>query len=159
MLLYTLLGLAVVVFVAAQWGWLAGRPPAGLGVTQGRLKPPSLTPNSVSSQSDLYPEHPQRTYSTIEPLPLKNSDGTPALGVLAQVMQTMPGITLVEQRADYLYARSQTPWLKFEDDLEFWVNPDKRAIDVRSASRLGRKDFGVNRRRIEAIRRAYLARP
>lgn len=159
MLLYTVLGLAVVVFLAAQWGWLKGQPPADLGVTHGRLKPPSLTPNSVSSQSDLYPEHPQRTYSTIEPIPLKNSDGTTALSVLAQVMETMPGMTLVEQRTDYLYARSQTRWLKFEDDLEFWINPDKHAIDVRSASRLGRKDFGVNRRRTEAIRQAYLARP
>ncbi|MEZ5703303.1 MAG: DUF1499 domain-containing protein [Burkholderiaceae bacterium] len=47
-------------------------------------------------------------------------------------------------------------WLKFTDDLEFWVNPSKQAIDVRSASRLGRKDFSANRQRLEAVRAAYL---
>jgi len=159
MLIYTFLGLVAAIFVAAQWGLLTGHPPTDLGVTLGRLKPPSPTPNSVSSQTDLYAEHPQRAYSIIDPLPLKNGNGATSLNTLADVLQTMPGMTLVERHDDYLYARSQTRWLKFEDDLEFWVNPSKRAVDVRSASRLGRKDFGVNRRRIEAIRRAYLARP
>jgi uncharacterized protein (DUF1499 family) len=41
--------------------------------------------------------------------------------------------------------------------VEFWVNPAKGVIDVRSASRLGREDFGVNRARVEAIRAAYQA--
>jgi uncharacterized protein (DUF1499 family) len=41
--------------------------------------------------------------------------------------------------------------------VEFWVNPAKGVIDVRSASRLGREDFGVNRARVEAIRAAYMA--
>ncbi len=49
--------------------------------------------------------------------------------------------------------------MKFVDDLEFWSNPALGVIDLRSASRLGREDFGVNRERIEAIRAAYLARP
>jgi uncharacterized protein (DUF1499 family) len=41
--------------------------------------------------------------------------------------------------------------------VEFWVNPAKGVIDLRSASRLGREDFGVNRVRVEAIRAAYTA--
>ncbi len=49
--------------------------------------------------------------------------------------------------------------MKFTDDLEFWFNPARGVIELRSASRLGRKDFGVNRERAEAIRAAYLARP
>jgi uncharacterized protein (DUF1499 family) len=65
----------------------------------------------------------------------------------------------VEQRPDYLYAQAQTRWLKFVDDLEFWANPNTSVIELRSASRLGREDFGVNRQRIEAIRAAYLAAP
>ena len=70
-----------------------------------------------------------------------------------------PGIEVVEQRPDYLYAQAQTRWLKFVDDLEFWVNPASGVIELRSASRIGRKDFGVNRQRVEAIRAAYLAQP
>ena len=75
------------------------------------------------------------------------------------ILQSMPGVTLVEQRPDYLYAEAQTRWLKFVDDLEFWISPQKGVIEVRSASRLGRKDFGVNRQRVETIRQAYLAQP
>jgi uncharacterized protein (DUF1499 family) len=41
------------------------------------------------------------------------------------------------------------------DDLEFWLNPAQGVIEVRSASRLGREDFGTNRQRIERIRSAY----
>jgi uncharacterized protein (DUF1499 family) len=75
------------------------------------------------------------------------------------VLRATPGITLVEQGPGYLRAEAQTRWLKFVDDLEFWFNPASGAIELRSASRLGRKDFGVNRQRIEAIRAAYLALP
>jgi uncharacterized protein (DUF1499 family) len=71
----------------------------------------------------------------------------------------MPGIKLVEQRPNYLHAQAETRWLRFVDDLEFWFNPTRGVIEVRSASRLGREDFGVNRQRIEAIRAAYLAQP
>ena len=42
--------------------------------------------------------------------------------------------------------------MRFVDDVEFWYDPATQAIAVRSASRIGRKDFGVNRARIEAIR-------
>ncbi|MFT6766081.1 MAG: hypothetical protein ACJA1Y_000108, partial [Burkholderiaceae bacterium] len=48
-----------------------------------------------------------------------------------------------------------TKLLGFVDDLEFWFNPQAQVIELRSASRLGREDFGTNRKRIEAIRAAY----
>ena len=57
--------LPAVVFFAGQFGMLKGKAPGDLGVHNGRLKPPSNTPNSVSSQAGLYPEHPQRGYADI----------------------------------------------------------------------------------------------
>ena len=63
-----------------------------------------------------------------------------------------PGARVVEDRADYLRVEFMTRWLRFVDDAEFWLDPASNVIHVRSASRLGRKDFGVNRARIEAIR-------
>ena len=42
--------------------------------------------------------------------------------------------------------------MRFVDDVEFWADPASGVVHVRSASRVGRKDFGVNRARIEAIR-------
>jgi len=61
----------------------------------------------------------------------------------------MPKTTVVTETPDYLYAQSTTPLLKFTDDVEFWLSPDEHVIHVRSASRLGRKDFAVNRTRVE----------
>jgi uncharacterized protein (DUF1499 family) len=75
---------------------------------------------------------------------------------LRAVIDRLPGARVVEQRDDYLYARFQTRLLRFVDDAEFWYDPAAQAIQVRSASRLGRKDFGVNRARVEAIRAQML---
>jgi uncharacterized protein (DUF1499 family) len=157
--LYVAIGLLVVAIIAIQSGVLGGTRPADIGVKDSRLKPPSPTRNSVSSQAALYPDHPQREYADIKPLPLKGGSAAKSLHALTAVLQSMPDIKVVEQRSDYLYVQAQTRWLKFVDDLEFWLDPVRGVIEVRSASRLGREDFGVNRQRIEAIRAAYLARP
>lgn len=157
--LYISIGLLVAAFILVQFGILWGTRPADLGVDGSRLRPPSPTPNSVSSQAALYPDHPQRKYADIKPLPLKDGDAARSMAALTAVLQAMPGISVVEQKTDYIHAQAQTRWLKFVDDLEFWANPALGVIDLRSASRLGRKDLGANRKRIEAIRAAYLAQP
>lgn len=155
--LYALLGLAALILLGARFGLFAGSPPSDLGVHAGRLKAPSLSRNSVSSQAALYPTHPQLDYARIAPLPVLNGDATASMQALAGVLKTMPEIRLVRQQADYLYAEARTPWLQFVDDLEFWLDPQAGTIELRSASRLGREDFGVNRQRVERIRAAYLA--
>lgn len=157
--LYLLLTIVGVVFVAVQVGLLNGQQPDDLGVKNGRFKPPSITRNSVSSQAALHPEHPQRTHASIEPLPFKAGGPTDSIKALETALSTLPGITVIERRPDYLYAQAQTRWLRFVDDLEFWVNPASHSIEMRSASRLGREDLGMNRQRIEALRAAYLAMP
>ena len=149
-------GLVALVVIAGQVGLLGGQRP-DLGVVDGRLQPPSPTPNSVSSQTHLHPGHPQAAYAAVEPLPLKAAGTAESLRVLVGVLQAMPGVTVVEQKDNYVRAQAQTRWLKFIDDLEFWIDPQDARIEVRSASRMGRKDFGVNRQRLEAIRAAYLA--
>ncbi len=156
---YIVLAAIVLALVAAQVGLLSGQRPAELGVKDGRLKPPSVTRNSVSSQAALLPDHPQRAYASIEALPFKAGGAAASMKALESVLATMPGLTFIEQRTDYICAQAQTRWLKFVDDVEFWANPASGAIEVRSASRLGREDFGVNRQRIETIRAAYLAAP
>ena len=149
--------LLLALFVAVQGDWLAGRAPTDLGVRDGRLKPPSPTRNSVSSQTYLHPGHPQAAYAFVMPLPWRQADSAMSLQMLRAVLTDTPGITIVEDHPDYVRAEARTPWLRFVDDLEFWVNPQRQVIDVRSASRLGREDFGVNRKRLESIRMRYLA--
>jgi uncharacterized protein (DUF1499 family) len=143
--------LAVALLVAGQLGALRGQPPAKLGVSDGRLTPPSNTPNSVSSQAVLHAGHRMQRAAMIAPLPLR---GTPAEAMqrLRSVVQGLPGASVVTQRDDYLYVQFSTRWLGFVDDAEFWADPAAGVIQVRSASRMGRKDFDVNRQRIEAIR-------
>ena len=63
----------------------------------------------------------------------------------------MPGATVIEEKPNYLYAEFRTKLLGFVDDVEFLLGDG--VIHVRSASRLGRRDFGVNRRRIESLRK------
>ena len=142
----------LLLLAAGQLGLLAGKPPQGLGVKDGKLKPPSRTPNSVSSQATLWPEGDYAsTYAQIEPLHLQG-DGTAAMTRLRALVAAWPGARIVEERPDYLRAEFSTRWLRFVDDAEFWIDPAGGVIHVRSSSRLGRKDFGANRARIEALR-------
>lgn len=144
--------LALITVLAGQLGAFTGRPAAELGWRDGRLAPPSMTPNSVSSQARLHPGHPQLEYAAIDPLPAgRDPDAT--LRRLAQVVQAFPGARIVEQRDDYLRAEFRTRWMGYVDDGEFALDRATGVIQVRSASRLGRKDFGVNRLRIESIRK------
>lgn len=152
--LWIALALVALAFVAGQLRLLAGREPTDLGVHDGRLKPPSRTPNSVSSQAYLHPDAPQKDYAAIAPLAF-TGDPAAAIARVRRIVEAMPGARVVAARPDYLYAQFTTRWLKFVDDVEFWASPAEGAIHVRSASRVGRKDFGVNRERVEAIRAAY----
>lgn len=150
-LAFLLLIVPLLILAAGQFGLLMGRAPA-LGVSQGRLQPPSRTPNSVSSQAALWPDGEYAsTYARIDPLPL-HGDPQTEIARLRSLLVAWPGATLVEERPDYLRFSFMTRWLRFVDDAEFWLDPAQQVIQVRSASRLGRKDFGVNRDRIEAIR-------
>lgn len=146
--------LAVLLLAAGQLGWLAGQAPADLGVRQGRLKPPSLTPNSVSSQAALYPDNPQRTYADVAPLHY-TGDGKAAMARLAGIVSHMPRTTVVTREPAYLYAQCRSRLLGFTDDLEFYLDEPAGVIQVRSASRLGKGDLGVNRKRVEALRQQF----
>ena len=157
-MLTLLIAAPVAVLVAGQLGLLSGEKPQDLGLTDSRLKPPSNTRNSVSSQTSLYPEHPQTAYAAIDALPWREGGAVASMQALVRALEIQPGITIVEQTPDYVYAQAHTRWLGFVDDLEFWVNPFAQVIEIRSASRLGQEDMGANRQRIEAIRAVYLER-
>jgi len=155
-LLIIVVSLSAVVVIAGQSGWLQGTPPNDLGVREGKLKPPSATENSVSSQAVLYPDHPQRRYADIPPLAVQG-DGPATLERIKAIVAGMAGARVVRSDADYFYVQFTTPVLKFVDDTEFWFDPVNKVIQVRSASRIGRGDLGVNRGRVDAIRAALAA--
>ncbi|MBC7484750.1 MAG: DUF1499 domain-containing protein [Rhizobacter sp.] len=143
---------------AGKAGLFGSSPPADLGVRDGKLKPPSATDNSVSSQALLYPDNPRHQAARIAPLPLRG-DGAMTLAKIRAVVEAMAGAKVVKSDAGYLYAQCTTPLMKFVDDVEFWYDPAAQVIQVRSASRVGKGDLGVNRKRIEAVRAALAASP
>jgi uncharacterized protein (DUF1499 family) len=145
--------LALVLLIAGQVGLLRGKAPGDLGLKDGKLKRPSLTENSVTSQADLWPEHPRRAYASIAPFKI-SGDGSAEMAKIVAALQAMPRTTIVQQDGGYIYAQCTTRLLKFTDDVEFILDKAAGAIHVRSASRLGQKDFGINRARIEQIRAA-----
>jgi uncharacterized protein (DUF1499 family) len=143
-------GLVLLTLGAGQMGLFSGTAPTDLGVRDGRLKPPAKTPNSVSSQARLWPDA-MSGYAEVAPLALRG-DGPATLARLKSIAQTMAGAKIVEARPDYLYVQFTTRLMGFVDDCEFWFDPTAQMVQVRSASRLGRKDFGVNRARVEDMR-------
>lgn len=149
-----IVALSASVLVTGQLGGLSGKTPQHLGLVDSKLQPPSLTPNSVSSQAALYPDHPQRDYAEIAPLTY-TGEGNAAMKKLALILKSRDHTTVITQNPDYIYAESTTTLLKFTDDLEFWLDRQNAVIQVRSASRLGRKDFGTNRARMESIRAQF----
>ena len=150
-LLIAPIAILVLAVLVGQLGLLRGSAPDNLGLREGKLKPPSKTPNSVSSQADLWPDHPQAEYARVAPFALVG-DGPATLARLQAIVLATPGASVVKAEGDYLYATVTTRLMKYTDDVEFWFDPAQRVVHVRSASRLGRKDMGVNRARVEAIR-------
>lgn len=131
----------------AQMGLLAGKRPSRLGITDGQLQPVRATlTNAVSSTATS-------DYHRIAPIDA-GSDPAAAFARLRTIVAAMPGARIVGETPGYLYAEFESTWLKFIDDVEFQLDGPAKVIHLRSASRLGRKDFGVNRARIEAIRTA-----
>ncbi len=122
----------------------SGTRPTNLGVESGRLKPCPSSPNCVCS-ADSDQEH------GIAPIAWAKSPAE-AIAALKQVIQSMERTAIIVESGDYLQAEFTTKLMGYVDDVEFYVKDG--VIQVRSASRLGKSDLGVNRKRIEAIRSA-----
>ncbi|NIW23437.1 MAG: DUF1499 domain-containing protein [Gammaproteobacteria bacterium] len=116
---------------------------ARVGVVDGRLRACPSTPNCVSS--DAQPADSHYIASISDP------GGTKWSGLVGAVGD-MPGATLIEQRDDYAHFTFTTGFWRFVDDVEFHHRPEAAEIAIRSASRVGRSDWGANRNRVEAIR-------
>lgn len=127
----------------------AGKRPTNLGVRDGRLSPCPGSPNCVCSY-DGDAQH------RIEPLTYQ-TNASAAMAALKQIIQALERTQLITESDTYLYVEFTSKLMKFVDDVEFYAEPGKQVIQVRSASRLGKSDLGVNRQRIELIRSQLLA--
>jgi uncharacterized protein (DUF1499 family) len=121
-----------------------GARPATLGVRDGRLAPCPSSPNCVSSRAE-------DDVHRVAPFPFTGTAGA-AIGRLAGIVRSLPRASVVAATETYLHAEFRSAVFRFVDDAEFSADESAGVIQVRSASRVGSSDLGVNRKRIEGIR-------
>lgn len=119
-----------------------------LGVTNGQLTAMPTTPNAVSSQTDIKDKY-------VAPLPMQGTVQQTKNKIL-QCLQEMGNNTIASQDADYVHAVFVTPFMQYHDDVEFYIDPQSQNVQFRSASRVGKSDFGANRARYEKFKALYL---
>lgn len=127
---------------------LTSRRPGNLGPQSGKLRPCPGPPNCVCS-CDAAATH------AIAPLVWK---GEPQAGLerVLRALRHLPRVTTEPiQNGNYLHAEFTTAVFRFVDDVEFLADPAAGVIHIRSASRAGKSDLGVNRKRVEEIRRYF----
>ncbi len=140
------IGLAIA-FLLWSNNIFAGSPPTNIGVNSGKLAACPTSPNCVSSQAPA-----SDTQHAIAALSFSSGDLPTSMAKLKQIIQAMPRTNIVKENNNYLYAQFSSSLMKFVDDVEFYLDDGTKTIQVRSASRLGESDLGVNRQRVEEIR-------
>lgn len=140
----------LVVAIGAPMGLFSGSRPADLGVAGGKLRGGDWRPNWVSSQVTASDAHYVAPFAT-------GGEPERAWRALEAAVRAERGSVVVTRRPDYLHAEFSSKSMGFVDDAEF--TPDRAAgvIHVRAGARLGIRDFGVNRERVERLRAAIAA--
>jgi uncharacterized protein (DUF1499 family) len=119
---------------------------SGLGVNNGHLSSCPASNNCVVSQN-------ADSKHAIDPI-VYHVERDTARKILLKVLTVVPRTEIIEQTNNYIHALSKSRVFKFIDDLEFYLPDNESVIHLRSASRVGESDLGVNRRRTEQIRLA-----
>jgi uncharacterized protein (DUF1499 family) len=127
----------------------SGVRPANLGIKDNRLAPCPSTPNCVSSQSSDR-EH------AIEPLSFRGTVSE-AHAELRKIILNMKRSRIITDTDNYIHAEFTSAIFRFVDDAEFQFDEKAKVIHLRSAARIGSSDLGVNRKRIEEIRKRWKA--
>lgn len=123
----------------------SGTRPDFLGTPNLTLQACPDSPNCVSSIEDKNDaEHYVKALEVSAP--------AEALKAIKEKLLNTEQVEVIVAEPNYLYAEFTTDLMRFVDDLELLASKDGGQLDVRSASRLGHSDFGVNRERVEMLR-------
>lgn len=130
--------LAVLVVVSVLFFLLGLKSQKGApkGLVNGKLSPCGSAPNCVSSESETQPER--------KVAPLSGNLTQARLAIQAT------GGTIISETDRYISATYMSNIFKFVDDVEV-RDAGEGILHIRSSSRVGYSDRGVNRRRVEAI--------
>ena len=71
---------------------------------------------------------------------------------IKEIIENSPRTEIVELDGDYLHAEVTSKWMKYVDDLEISFVPESSKLQVRSESRVGESDLGVNQKRVDLLK-------
>ena len=126
----------------------AGKRPQNLGVLDEGFTPCPSTPNCVSSDAADVAHNVLSYQFDMKP--------DQAWQIAREMLLKLPRTRIVKESPGYLHAECESGFFGFVDDFEIHLRADVTAIAVRSASRLGKSDFGVNKNRVEQLRTLLL---
>lgn len=144
----TLIGALIFIEIASgqAMGLFSGTRPKDLGFKDGQFKACSWKPNCVSSTADK-----SDATHYIAPFKLSEDLGADWRKIRSHIANIRNAAVVLEHPG-YVHVEFKSEKLGFIDDVEFAIDHKSSLIQVRSASRLGIRDFQVNRKRIEGIR-------
>lgn len=125
----------------------AGKPPEKRGLEDGNLLGCPDKPNCVSTAKGPS----ARFVSPFE----YSGERAEAISTMEQIVKEMKNANIREEGDGYLWVECSSKVFGFVDDLEIYFPLEKQVVYIRSASRLGYSDFGVNRKRVEKIRERF----
>ncbi len=123
---------------------ISGTRPRNLGVSGGRLARCPSSPNCVSSDA-------RDEVHQVAPFQIA-APAARTWEAIREAVADMPRTSIVSDSGEYLHAECRSLLLGFIDDLELHLRPIDGILAVRSASRVGYSDLGVNAGRIESLR-------
>lgn len=113
------------------------------GIVEDQLKPCPDKPNCVSSQES-------RDSHYVKPFEVESVRNS--LQKLVDYFGEDSSYQLQQVSNNYLHVVHKSKIFQYRDDIEFYGDPEKRLLHVRSASRVGHSDMGANKKRVEKIR-------
>ncbi len=116
-----------------------------------------VSPNLVSATTEELPKCIVVTHCVRENL--KVNDLESAFKKAVKIISQTPRTTIVEKTNSYIHAEAKTKWRRYTDDLLIKVIPEKNIIQVRSESRVGIGDNGVNQKRVDDFAYRLMTEP
>tara|TARA_R110001606_G_scaffold39504_1_gene108879 strand:+ start:757 stop:1212 length:456 start_codon:yes stop_codon:yes gene_type:complete len=124
---------------------ISNKLPEGLGVTEGELLSCPPSPNCVSTQAST-----EDVDHYIEPI-VYTGDRMKTQLLIESFILNKGNAHLVSSTLGYVHFEVKSPLIGYIDDVEFYLPAADSVVHIRSASRIGYSDFGVNRERVRQI--------
>ncbi len=121
-----------------------------IGMKEGAFVPCPDSPNCVSSMAS-------DTAHYIEPIATAGLEREEAFARMQEILAASRGCTVITAGDFYIHAEFRSKLFRFVDDVECYFPEEESIIHIRSASRVGYSDLGVNRKRVEQLRSTFSA--